>query len=74
MAQGLLLDCGAATLAVCVKRKGERKGEWKGVAIRPGMVDHHGQLVPTLEGPLRWAVDLRQAEVGIDGSVAPPAD
>ena len=63
VAQGMLLDCDAATLTVWVN------AQRKGVAVRPGM-----QRVARLEGPLRWAVDLRDAEVVIDGPLPPPAE
>ena len=67
MAQGLLLDLDAATLTVWVN------GERKGVMVRPGMTDQFGAPVPRLEGPLRWAVDLRrQSSVAIEGPLAPP--
>ena len=67
MAQGLLLDCDAATLTVWVN------GERKGVAVRPGMTDVGGQPVGRLEGPLRWAVDLSGgASVAIAGPLPPP--
>ena len=68
MVQGLLLDLDAATLTVWVN------GERKGVMVRPGMTNAYGQLVPRLEGPLRWAVDLhRNASVAIVGPLPPPA-
>ncbi len=63
-AQGLLLDCDAATLTVWVN------GERKGVAFRPGMTNWSGQPVARLEGPLRWAVDLDAASVAIGGPFA----
>ena len=65
--QGLLLDCDAATLTVWVN------GERKGVMARPGMADKRGLPVGRLEGPLRWAVDLSFASVGIAGPLPPPA-
>ena len=66
-AQGLLLDCDAATLTVWVN------GERKGVMARPGTTDRRGgQPVGRLEGPLRWAVDLRDASVAIEGPLPPP--
>ena len=75
--QGLLLDCDAATLTVWVN--GERKGD----AVRPGMTfedpeeDHHGQPVPRLEGPLRWAVDVclhgNSSSVAIAAPLLPPS-
>ena len=65
--QGMLLDCDAATLTVWIN------GERKGVMVRPGMTDSHGQPVGRLEGPLRWAVDLSRASVSIDGPLPPPA-
>ena len=64
--QGLLLDLDAATLTVWVN------GERKGVAVRPGMTDADGQPVGRLEGPLRWAVDLKRASVAIGGPLPPP--
>ncbi len=67
MAQGLLLDCDAATLTVWVN------GERKGVMVRPGMIDVAGRTVARLEGPLRWAVDLLSASVAIAGPLPPPA-
>ncbi len=66
MAQGLLLDCDAATLTVWVN------GERKGVMVRPGMTDNDGHPVGRLEGPLRWAVDLHRASVAIEGPLPPP--
>ena len=51
-AQGLLLDCDAATLTVWVN------GERKGVMVRPGMTDEEGCSVGRLEGPLCWAADV----------------
>ena len=66
MAQGLLLDCDAATLTVWVN------GEWKGVMVRPGMTDEQGEPVGRLEGPLCWAVDLQRASVAIAGPLPPP--
>ena len=73
--QGLLLDLDAATLTVWVN------GERKGVAVRPGMtregssLNEDGELVPRLEGPLRWAVDLHgeKSSVAIDTPLPPPA-
>ena len=66
--QGLLLDCDAATLTVWVN------GERKGVMVRPGMTNSHGEPVGRLEGPLRWAVDLNHASVAIAGPLPhPPA-
>ena len=65
--QGLLLDLDAATLTVWVN------GERKGVMVRPGMTDRHGQPVGRLEGPLRWAVDLSAASVAIAGPLPPPS-
>ena len=69
MLQGLLLDCDAATLTVWVN------GERKGVMVRPGTTDELGEPVPRLEGPLRWAVDLRSgaSSVAIEGPLPPPA-
>ncbi len=67
MAQGLLLDCDAATLTVWVN------GERKGVMVRPGMTDYLGQPVGRLEGPLRWAVDLgTHVSVAVAGPLPPP--
>ena len=67
MAQGLLLDCDAATLTVWVN------GERKGVMVRPGMTDELGRPVARLEGPLRWAVDLSgSTSVAIAGPLPPP--
>ena len=37
-------------------------GEWRGVMVRSGLV-----------GPMRWAVDLFDASVRIDGPKPPPA-
>ena len=65
VSQGLLLDLDAATVWV--------NGVRKGVMVRPGMTDKDGQPVARLEGPLRWAVDLFQAEVAIAGPLPPPA-
>ena len=63
----MLLDCDAATLTVWVN------GERKGVMVRPGMTNEFGQPVGQLEGPLRWAVDLRcGASVAIGGPLPPP--
>ena len=70
MVQGLLLDCDAATLTVWVN------GERKGVMARPGMTLDNGdeyEPVGRLEGPLRWAVDLFDASVAIDGPLPLPA-
>ena len=67
VAQGLLLDCDAATLTVWVN------GERKGVMARPGMTNRYGQPVARLEGPLRWAVDLNGASVAIAGPLPSPA-
>ena len=65
--QGLLLDLDAATLTVWVN------GERKGVMVRPGMTNDHGEPVARLEGPLRWAVDLtRNGSVDIDGPLPAP--
>ena len=65
--QGLLLDCDAATLTVWVN------GERKGVMVRPGMTNNAGQPVGRLEGPLRWAGDLRYAaSVAIEGPLPLP--
>ena len=62
VAQGLLLDCDAATLTVYVN------GERKGVMVEPGT-----GAVARLEGPLRWVVDMHQATVAIDGPLPAPA-
>ena len=62
-----MLDCDAATLTLWVN------GERKGVMVRPGMVDGHGEPVGRLEGPLRWAADLNDASVAIAGPLPPPA-
>ena len=67
MAQGLLLNLDAATLTVWLN------GERKGVMVRPGMADVLGRPAPRLEGPLRWAVDLKRASVAIGGPLPPPA-
>ena len=68
MAQGLLLDCDAATLTVWVN------GERKGVMVRPGMTDEDGQPVARLEGPLRWAVDVHAGvSVAVAGPLSPPS-
>ena len=72
VAQGLLLDLDAATLTVWVN------GERKGVMVRPGMTfddpgqPWHGEPVPRLQGPLRWAVDLHNDSVAIAGPLPPP--
>ena len=73
MAQGLLLDCDAATLTVWVN------GQRKGVMVRPGMIvpaftnSYQAQPVGRLEGPLRWAVDVyRDVSVAIAGPLPPP--
>ena len=67
MVQGLLLDLDAATLTVWVN------GERKGVMVRPGMTNVHGEPVGRLEGPLRWAVDLPSGgSVAIAGPLPPP--
>ena len=58
MLQGLLLDLDAATLTVWVN------GERKGVMARPGMTNAYGDPVGRLEGPLRRAVDLSDADLG----------
>ncbi len=63
----MLLDLDAATLTVWVN------GERKGVMARPGMTDRDGQPVGRLEGPLRWAVDLRNTSVAIGGPLPLPA-
>ena len=66
--QGLLLDLDAATLEVWVN------GERKGVMVRPGMITTHGgKAVARLEGPLRWAVDVSDASVAIEGPLPLPA-
>ena len=62
----MLLDLDAATLTVWVN------GERKGVMARPGMTGTRGQPVARLEGPLRWAVDVRRASVAIAGPLPPP--
>ena len=65
--QGLLLDCDAATLTVWIN------GERKGVTVRPGMADYHGQPVGRLEGPLRWAVSLfSDTGAAVEGPLPPP--
>ena len=67
VAQGLLLDLDAATLTVWVN------GERKGVMVRPGMIQY-GRPVGRLEGPLlRWAVDLHDSSVAIEGPLPLPA-
>ena len=64
----MLLDLDAATLTVWVN------GERKGVMVRPGMTNNRGDPVARLEGPLRWAVDLRHhASMAIAGPLPPPA-
>lgn len=65
--QGLLLDLDAATLTLYAN------GERKGVMVRPGMIDDEDEPVGRLEGPLRWAVDLRDASVAIAGPLPLPA-
>ena len=67
MLQGMLLDCGAATLTVWAN------GERKGVMARPGMTLDNDQPVGRLEGPLRWAVDLSNTSVAIAGPLPLPA-
>ena len=62
-----MLDCEAATLTVWVN------GERKGVMARPGMTLHSGQPVGRLEGPLRWAVDVYDSSVAIEGPSPLPA-
>ena len=67
--QGLLLDLDdldAATLTVWVN------GERKGVMVRPGMTDRHGNPVAPLAGPLCWVVDVFGASVAIDGPLPAP--
>ena len=67
VAQGMLLDCDAATLTVWVN------GERKGVMARPGMTNSNGVPVARLEGPLRWAVDVDNgALVSIAGPLPLP--
>ena len=64
----MLLDLDVATLAVWVN------GERKGVMIRPGMTNRHGDPVGRLEGPLRWAVDVAwSSSVSVAGPLPPPA-
>ena len=65
LAQGMLLDCDAATLTVWVN------GERKGVMVRPGMTNNDGEPVGRLEGPLRWAADM-DGVVKIDGPLPLP--
>ena len=65
-AQGLLLDCDAATLALWIN------GEWKGVMVRPGMTYGADEPAARLVGPLRWAADLYDATVAIGGPLPPP--
>ena len=65
--QGLLLDLDAATLTVWVN------GERKGVMVRPGMTDDTGNSVGRLEGPLRWAVSMSEANITIQGPLPPPS-
>ena len=72
VAQGMMLDCDAGTLAVWVN------GERKGVMVRPGMTidsedDSHGEPVARLDGPLQWAVEMAHASVTIGGPLPPPA-
>ena len=67
MPQGLLLDLDVATLTVWVN------GERKGVMARPGMTDPVGEPIGRLEGPLRWAGDVRlNGSVAIAGPLPPP--
>ena len=47
-------------------------GERRGVMVQPGMKDKKGKPVAPLVGPLRWAADLEQASVRIDGPKPPP--
>ena len=78
----MLLDFDAATLTVFVN------GERKGVMVQPGMAlgnysldrnwddepaGQEGQPVARLEGPLRWAVDVADSVVEVDGPKPPPA-
>ena len=67
LAQGLLLDLDAATLTVWIN------GERKGVMVRPGITNVDGEPVGRLEGPLRWAVDVRNSSLAIAGPLPPPA-
>ena len=62
----MLLDLDAATLTVWVN------GERKGVMVRPGMHTSGGQPVRRLEGPLRWAVDMKNATLAAEGPSPPP--
>ena len=65
--QGMLLDLDVATLTVWVN------GERKGVMVRPGMTDRHGDPVGRLEGPLRWAVDVGMSSgAAIEGHLPLP--
>ena len=71
----MLLDLDAATLTIFVN------GERKGVMVQPGMTVGIGpggrtrKTVTRLEGPLRWAADLRPGEsVAIAGPLPPPAE
>ena len=48
-------------------------GERRGVMVQPGMKDRYGQPIAPLVGPLRWALDLTNASVRIDGPKPPPA-
>ena len=69
VAQGLLLDCDAATLTLWVN------GEQKGVMVRPGTSSRYpwGPAAARLEGPLRWVVDLSNTTVAVDGPLPLPA-
>jgi hypothetical protein len=62
---GLLLDLGQRTLSVYLN--GARR-----VMVAPGMKDLDGDVVSSLVGPLRWAVDLQSGDsVRIERRPAP---
>ena len=48
-------------------------GERRGVMVQPGMNTNDGEPIAPLVGPLRWAADLEQASVRIDGPKPPPS-
>eukprot|EP01046_Picozoa_sp_COSAG06_P057876 COSAG06_NODE_11431_length_1511_cov_5.956799_1_plen_168_part_00 len=63
---GLLLDLGQRTLSVYLN------GARRGVMVAPGMKNQWGDVVGSLAGPLRWAVDVGcGASVGIERRPAP---
>lgn len=66
LVQGLLLDLDMATLTVWLN------GVRKGVAVYPGMTSEDDEPLARLEGPLRWAVELQEASIGITRPLALP--